>query len=68
MAQQFEHCKLEGTRIRYLGSGGVFEINRAQSTDSFWAWHYLEKEGWELVSVLIEGGEQVAYFKRPVGL
>ena len=65
MAQRFEHCKLEGTRITYLGRAGVFEDKRDRTANPFRAWAYLEEEGWELVSVLIELGKHVAYFKRP---
>lgn len=63
--QRFEHCKLEGTRIIYLGRAGVLEDKRDRPLNPFWAWDYLEKEGWELVTVVIEAGEHVAYFKRP---
>ena len=66
MSQRFEHCKLEGTRITYLGRAGAFEDKRDRSLNPFWAWDHLEKEGWELVTVLAEAGEHVAYFKRPV--
>jgi hypothetical protein len=66
MAQRFEHCKLEGTRITYLGRAGVFEDKRDQSATSFRAWSYLEEEGWELVTVVAEAGSHVAYFKRQV--
>lgn len=66
MVQRFEHCKLEGTRITYLGRAGVFEDKRDRSVNPFRAWAYLEEEGWELVSVVVELGKHVAYFKRPV--
>ena len=66
MAPKFEHCKLEGSRITYLGRAGAFEDKRDRTSNPFWAWDYLEKEGWELVTVLSEAGEHVAYFKRPV--
>ena len=66
MSQRFEHCRLEGRRITYLGRAGAFEDRRDRSANRFWAWDFLEKEGWELVTVLLEDGEHVAYFKRPV--
>ena len=66
MTQRFEHCKLEGTRITYLGRAGAFEDKRDRSLSPFWAWDHLEKEGWELVTVLAEAGGHVAYFKRPI--
>jgi hypothetical protein len=68
MAQRFEHCKLEGTRIIYLGRSGVFEDKRDRTANPFFAWNYLENEGWELVTVVVENGEHVAYFKRPTEL
>ena len=68
MAQRFEHCRLVGTRITYLGRDGIFEDKRDQVPGEFRAWDYLEKDGWELVSVVVGAeGQQVAYFKRPVG-
>ena len=66
MAHRFEHCKLERTRITYLGRSGVFEDKRDRTAGPFFAWNYLENEGWELVAVVVENGEHVAYFKRPV--
>lgn len=67
MSQQFEHCKLVGDRITYLGRNGVFEDRRDRTLGEFQAWDRLEKDGWELVSVVIDAeGQQVAFFKRPV--
>lgn len=65
MPQRFEHCKLEGNRITYLGRAGAFEDKRDRTSNPFWAWDLLEKDGWELVTVVVVMGEQVAYFKRP---
>ena len=62
---RFEHCKLVGTQIVYLGHDGVFENKKDKAWNEFRAWDYLEKEGWELVSVVMDGEQQVAYFKRP---
>lgn len=68
MAQRFEHCVLIDSRITYLGRAGAFEDKRDRALNEFRAWDYLEKEGWELVTVVVdENGQQVAYFKRPVG-
>jgi hypothetical protein len=68
MAQRFEHCRLIGNRITYLGRAGIFEDKKDKTRGEFNAWDYLEKEGWELVSVVTDkDGQQVAYFKRPVG-
>ncbi len=67
MAQRFEHCKLVGTRIIYLGRDGVFEDKYDRTGGEFRAWDRLEKEGWELVAVVTDAnGQHVAYFKRPV--
>jgi hypothetical protein len=67
MAQRFEHCQLIGTRITYLGRDGLFEDKRDKAGNKFRAWDYLEKKGWELVSVVTgRDGRPVAYFKRPV--
>jgi len=67
MAQRFEHCRLIGARITYLGRDGIFEDKRDKAGNEFTAWDYLEKGGWELVSVVTErDGQHVVYFKRPV--
>lgn len=66
MAQRFEHCRLAGVQITYLGRDGVLENRRDKAWNEFRAWDYLEKEGWELVSVITNPeGRPVAYFKRP---
>jgi len=66
MVQRFEHCRLIGTRITYLGRDGVFEDKTDATATEFRAWDYLEKLGWELVSVVADqDGQHVAYFKRP---
>ncbi|NMB90576.1 MAG: hypothetical protein GYA17_19615 [Chloroflexi bacterium] len=66
MPQRFEHCRLVGGRIMYLGRDGLFENKRDQSWGAPQAWDYLEKEGWELVSVVTDkDGHEAAYFKRP---
>ncbi len=68
MPQKFEHCKLVGTKIIYLGRTGLFEDKGDKTGNESQAWDYLEKEGWELVSVVTDkDGKQIAYFKRPVG-
>ena len=66
MTQRFEHCQLIGSKIVYLGRDGIFEAKRNQSWSQFSAWDFLEKEGWELVSVVSDkNGEQISYFKKP---
>ena len=68
MTQRFEHCRMEGTRIIYLGRTGMFEDKDDKTGTEAQAWDWLEKEGWELVSVVTDkDGHPVAYFKRPVG-
>ena len=65
MAQHFEHCKLTGTRIEYLGRVGLFEDKKDATGSEARAWDFLEKQGWELVTVVPSArGEAVAYFKR----
>ena len=67
MAHQFEHCRLIGTQITYLGRDQVFENKHDRTWNEFRAWDLLEKEGWELVSVVADAdGRHVAYFKRPL--
>ena len=65
--QRFEHCRLAGTRVTYLGRDGLFEDRKDRRAGEFRVWDYLEKEGWELVSVVAdEEGQHVFYFKRPI--
>ena len=67
MAQRFEHCQLVENKITYLGRDTVFENKRDRTRTPFNAWDYVEKQGWELVSVVSdETGQHVAYFKRPI--
>jgi hypothetical protein len=68
MAKRFEHCRLIGNEIEYMGRVGVFSDKRDTSWGSKRAWDHLEKEGWELVSVVVDAeGRHVAYFKRQAG-
>ena len=64
--QKWQHCRLQGNRVSFLGAARIFE-NKADS--HLWertAWSKLEDEGWELVSVVTDpDGEFVFYFKRP---
>jgi hypothetical protein len=65
MAQLFEHCKLVGTQTVYLGRVGVFEDKGDRSASEANAWDKLEKDGWELVTVVTDSdGRSVPYFKR----
>ena len=64
--QKWEHCKLEGSKISFLGAAGVFENKADAHISKRAAWSKLEDEGWELVSVTLDAeGEQVFFFKRP---
>ena len=67
MAQRFEHCRLIGTQIEYLGRTGLFEDKGDKIGSEAKGWDWLEREGWELVSVVMDrAGQPIAYFKRPV--
>lgn len=64
--QKWQHCKLEGNRVRYLGAAGLFENKGDAHMGERKAWSRLEDEGWEMVSVITNpDGEPVFYFKRP---
>lgn len=66
MTQRFEHCRLSGTRVEYLGRIGLFEDRGDKTGSNARAWDWLEKEGWELVAVAPDKkGEHVYYLKRP---
>ena len=67
MAQRFEHCRIVGDRIEYLGRTGLFEDKSDRTGGEFKGWDWLEQQGWELVTVVVAKGDQhVPYFKRPV--
>jgi hypothetical protein len=67
MPQRFEHCRVAGNRIEYLGRTGLFEDKADRTGGEYKAWDWLEKEGWELVTVVTDrSGEHIPYFKRPV--
>ncbi len=66
MNQRFEHCKLHGSRITYLGRDGLFEDRFDKTGNEYAAWDFLEKEGWELVAANADkNGKSTFYFKRP---
>jgi len=45
----------------------MLEDKRDRTLSKVGAWDYLEKAGWELVTVVIdEDGQHVAYLRRPV--
>jgi hypothetical protein len=63
--QKWQHCKLEGSRVSYLGAAGVFNNKADSHLGERSAWKKLEEDGWQLVSVITDqDGEPVCYFKR----
>jgi len=67
MAQRFEHCRLLNNKIAYLGRAGIFEDKGDSAGSEAKAWDQLEKDGWELVTVVADKDGPAAYFKRPTG-
>lgn len=66
MAQRFEHCRLSGARITYLGRNGLFEDRSDRAGNEYSAWDFLEKQGWELVAATTDKNDAPTfYFKRP---
>ncbi len=66
MRQHWQHCKLEGSRVTFLGAAGVFENKADAHLGNRSAWSKLEDEGWELVSAVSDPeGEVTFFFKRP---
>ena len=64
--QKWQHCKLEGNRVRFLGASGLFKDKADTHLSERSAWNKLEDEGWELVSVVPDpDGELIFFFKRP---
>jgi hypothetical protein len=64
--QRWQHCKLEGNHVSFLGAAGVFENKGDSHIGHRAAWSKLEDEGWELVSVVTDSEvEPVFYLKRP---
>ncbi len=63
---RWQHCKLEGNRVEFLGAAGIFNNKADAHLGERAAWRRLEEEGWELVSVIANAeGEPVYFFKRP---
>ncbi|HNT75219.1 MAG TPA: hypothetical protein PKH77_09390 [Anaerolineae bacterium] len=64
---KWQHCKLQKSRVTFLGASGVFENKRDVYVREPSAFSNLEDEGWELVTVLPDpDGDFVYFFKRPV--
>ena len=71
--EKCQHCKLQGSRVTFLGSAGAFENKRDLHLTDRLAFSKLEDEGWELVTVLNDpdpDGDFIYFFKRlvPPGL
>lgn len=67
--QKWQHCKLQGSKVSFLGAAGLFENRGDQHVGERAAWSKLEDEGWELVGVIYVPEEgPVFYFKRPAPL
>jgi hypothetical protein len=64
--QTWEHCKVVGNRLYYLGAS-ILENRMDHKLSDRAAWDYIERERWELVTVVYdpEHNELVHYFKRP---
>jgi hypothetical protein len=64
--QKWQHCKLEGSKIHYLGAAGVFDNKADSRISQRTAWSMLENEGWELISAVMNNDGEIEYFfKRP---
>lgn len=66
--QKWQHCKLQGSRVEFLGAAGVFENRADAHLNPQAAFSRLEDDGWKLVSVLPDPqteGEFIYFFRRP---
>jgi hypothetical protein len=62
---KFEHCRLVGNRIKYLGRTGLLDDKKDTPLSEKRAWNRMERDGWELVSAVTnQEGEIEFYFKR----
>ena len=63
--QKWQHCKLVGNRVSFLGAAGVFNNKSDSHLGERSAWKKLEEDGWQLVSAVPgEEGATIFYFKR----
>ncbi len=64
--QRWEHCRLEGNNLHFLGAG-LLENRKDRHLTERGAWDQIYSDGWELVSVVPdpESGPHTFYFKRP---
>lgn len=66
--QRWQHCRLKGNRVHFLGAAGIFDNKGDAHVTERSAWSTLEEEGWELVSAVPgPDGEFVYFFKRQAG-
>jgi hypothetical protein len=64
--QRWQHCRLKGNRVHFLGASGIFDNKADAHLTERGAWSKLEEEGWELVSAVADPeGEFIFFFKRP---
>ena len=65
--QRWQHCKLVGNKVSFLGASGVFDNRADAHLSNRTAWSKLEEEGWELVTAIVapETEELTFFFKRP---
>jgi hypothetical protein len=64
--QRWQHCRLKGNHIQFLGASGIFDNKGDAHLTERGAWNRLEEEGWQLVSAVADSeGEFVFFFKRP---
>ncbi|MDY0018702.1 MAG: hypothetical protein RBT47_01735 [Anaerolineae bacterium] len=62
--QKWQHCKLHGNRITFLGAAGVFDNKADAYLTERTAFGKLEDTGWKLVSVLPDSEDGFVYFFR----
>jgi len=65
--KKWQHCKLQGNHITFLGAAGVFENKEDAFLTERAAFSKLEDTGWKLVSVLPDPtreGEFIYFFRR----
>jgi len=64
---KWEYVTLTGRKVSYLGAEKIFENKGDAYSSDRHAWDDLERNGWELVSVVAHPrGDLVHYFKRRV--
>ncbi len=67
--QVWQHCKLQGGQVSFMGAAGVFENKKDAYLSERAAFSRLEDDGWELVTVVQDPsaeGALIYFFKRPI--